>query len=246
MKAVALLNFASYPGILSGGHFMVEANKQLSVGFLASFFITVLSAGFAIVDSDNALWNFPTSQPHAYDWILNGTINVFFWLGPFSSLVFYYIFEAELETNEQKSMDLKGVYNIEWWLRLISQFILALMWFLLAQKHIVLFLVMQVMLYVSIITWDFIVVIMGKKRDLMNLLVHDGIGALLTLGYCVLAWVLYELRIDTGKAGQVPPDKMLLLFFFTMVMAISVTLNVGNIIVAVARAKMHWGWHMLP
>jgi hypothetical protein len=229
---------------VGGAPSMVEANKQLSVSFLASLFITLLSAVYAIADGDNALWAFPSNQP--YGWWLNLLINGFFWAGPFANLAFYYIFEAELETNEEKTAALKGVLNVEWYLRLISQFILALMWFLLAQKHIVLFLIMQFALYVSIIVWDIVVVFMCKKREMMDVLKHDGWGFVLTLGYCFVAWVLYRFRIDIAAAGQLPPDQMLLFMSFVILMAVAVTLNIGNIYSAVRGAKIRLGWHMLP
>lgn len=223
---------------------MVEVNKQLSVSFLASFLITILSASFALFDSDNALWALPAQQN--YDWLMNDFINWIFYLGPLASLLFYYFFEAEAETNEKTALTLKGVPNIEWWLRLLSQLILAVMWFLLARKHIILFLKMQCLFYVSLMAWDYVVVIHAQKKEMMHLLQHDTLGFIFTLVYSFLAGWLYNFRIEVAEKEQLTQQEVLILAVMIILMAFSVMANIVNIAVAYRRAKIRLRKHLLP
>jgi len=218
---------------------MTEYRKQLSVSFLSSLLITLLSALYAIWDQDNALWYVPNGE--TYNWI----VNVIFYASPFASLLFYYVFEAEAETNSDKARALKGVPQAEWYLRLFSQFTLALMWFLLAQKHIFLFLILQCVFYISLLLWDSIVVIFAQKKEMQHLLVHDLLGFLFTIPYTALASWLYLFRMDFENRF-VGPETMALVALMVSLMTASVVANIVNILWAFTKAKLHVGLAQLP
>jgi hypothetical protein len=222
---------------------MVEFDKHLSVSFLASFLITMLSAGFAALH-DNALWAFP--EKHAHDWMINSVINLFFYAAPLFSLLFYYTFEAEAETNAEKAAALKGVPNVEWYSRLLSQFILALMWFLLGRSQVILFLELQCLFYASLVAWDCIVVIWAKKKDMKHLILHDTLGLIFTIPYSIAAWWLYEFKTEIVMKRAVREDEMLLFVAMIVLLAVSASANVANIVIASRRAKFKLGWHLLP
>lgn len=184
---------------------MAKDKWHLSVNFISSLSLTLLAAFGAITDEKNSSLQFiykSTDGVGTIDPAEVRLLNLFIYGAPFATMFFYYLFDAFNEADwAQKTGD--EIWNIEWYIRLVAQVILALIWYELEHNNLNWFLWLQPAFYICLLVWDAVVVWMSKQKYLEYIVLHDALGLLGTSIYVgLLTWM--ENAADLGAERIIP------------------------------------------
>ncbi|MEI6088993.1 MAG: hypothetical protein WCR42_00925 [bacterium] len=128
----------------------------------------------------------------SYDLTITSDIKIFLFLAIFSNAIYFFVIEALTETDKEIKKKLQTYCIWEWIIRIINQFVLFSLWFLL-QWNLLAFAIGLTLLYCLFIVWDRI-----TKANIDNKYIYftDIIGLCLTVIFLIITF--FAIKVNTS------------------------------------------------
>jgi hypothetical protein len=178
----------------------------MAASFLASFFIFTITGVYTVFR-----WMDLSQDPY---------VKVSLFVVVLINALFYHYVAGYTEMDEEMRMALKQAHRLEWWLRVVNQSILFLLWFSLEHSFKAFFICLA-LLYATYVLWDIITWKLFTKHTLVWV---DCLGFGLTVVFYLMYKFIYQGNLSqTAATGALYFYFGIICVFYVMLPIVGVT-----------------------